>query len=176
MKKKVAIIAPNPVNGMGLFEYLETFFENKIAYSTFAIYSSNEIKTNSGISIHLDGTISDLLNKTNEYDALLFACGDAIPTLNDNIGETYWQEAFQVIKSFNDAGKLLIGHCGASLIFEIAGVTEGKKLALHYLARPAIKNGIATEEEIYVDQNILSAECEHAIRKLIPEILKRLQD
>ena len=28
MAKKVAVLAVNPVNGCGLFQYLETFFEN----------------------------------------------------------------------------------------------------------------------------------------------------
>lgn len=30
MAKKVAVLAVNPVNGCGLFQYLETFFENGI--------------------------------------------------------------------------------------------------------------------------------------------------
>ena len=29
MAKRAAVVAVNPVNGMGLFQYLETFFENK---------------------------------------------------------------------------------------------------------------------------------------------------
>ena len=32
MAKKVAVLAVNPVNGFGLFQYLETFFENGISY------------------------------------------------------------------------------------------------------------------------------------------------
>ena len=30
MAKKVAVLAVNPVNGFGLFQYLEAFFENGI--------------------------------------------------------------------------------------------------------------------------------------------------
>ena len=30
MAKKVAVLAVNPVNGCGLFQYLEAFFENGI--------------------------------------------------------------------------------------------------------------------------------------------------
>ena len=29
MAKKVAVLAVNPVNGCGLFQYLEAFFENQ---------------------------------------------------------------------------------------------------------------------------------------------------
>ena len=32
MAKKVAVLAVNPVNGCGLFQYLEAFFENGIPY------------------------------------------------------------------------------------------------------------------------------------------------
>lgn len=36
MAKKVAVLAVNPVNGCGLFQYLEAFFENGISYKVFA--------------------------------------------------------------------------------------------------------------------------------------------
>ena len=35
MAKRAAVVAVNPVNGMGLFQYLETFFENGISYKVF---------------------------------------------------------------------------------------------------------------------------------------------
>ena len=31
MAKKVAVLAVNPVNGCGLFQYLEAFFENGVS-------------------------------------------------------------------------------------------------------------------------------------------------
>jgi len=37
MAKKVAVLAVNPVNGCGLFQYLEAFFENGISYKVFAV-------------------------------------------------------------------------------------------------------------------------------------------
>ena len=37
MSKKVAVLAVNPVNGYGLFQYLEAFYENGIAYKVFAV-------------------------------------------------------------------------------------------------------------------------------------------
>ena len=37
MAKKVAVLVVNPVNGSGLFQYLETFFENGIPFRTFAV-------------------------------------------------------------------------------------------------------------------------------------------
>lgn len=49
MAKKVAVLAVNPVNGCGLFQYLEAFFENGIPYKVFAVSDTKEIKTNSGV-------------------------------------------------------------------------------------------------------------------------------
>ena len=54
MAKKVAVVAVNPVNGFGLFEYLETFYENGIPCKVFAVANSKEIKSNSGIALVAD--------------------------------------------------------------------------------------------------------------------------
>ena len=40
MAKKVAVLAVNPVNGSGLFQYLEAFFENGIPYTVYAVSES----------------------------------------------------------------------------------------------------------------------------------------
>ena len=37
MAKQVAVLAVNPVNGFGLFQYLETFYENGIDYKVYAV-------------------------------------------------------------------------------------------------------------------------------------------
>jgi len=81
MKKKVAVLVVNPVNGFGLFQYLEAFFENKVDYPTYAVADTKEIKTNSGVTLILDDVVKSLLGKENNYDALVFACGDAIPKM-----------------------------------------------------------------------------------------------
>ena len=48
MAKKVAVLAVNPVNGFGLFQYLEAFFENGISYKVYAVAETKEIKTKLG--------------------------------------------------------------------------------------------------------------------------------
>lgn len=49
MTKQVAVLAVNPVNGFGLFQYLETFFEKGISYKVFAVSDTKNILTNSKI-------------------------------------------------------------------------------------------------------------------------------
>ena len=73
MAKKVAVLAVNPVNGCGLFQYLETFFENGISYKVFAVSNTKEIRTNSGIAL-----IANLKGHEDEFDAMVFSCGDAM--------------------------------------------------------------------------------------------------
>lgn len=43
MAKKVAVLVVNPVNGSGLFQYLETFFENGIPFRTFAVADTTNV-------------------------------------------------------------------------------------------------------------------------------------
>lgn len=175
MSKKVAVLAVNPVNGAGLFQYLETFFENNIPYKVFAVSDTTAIRTNSGILLHADDTVSHLKGHADDYDALVFACGDAVPVFKDHAGEPHNLDLLSVIKEFAEKHKIMAGHCAAGLIFEIAGVTEGKKLAIHPLAKPAIQKGIATDEAAVTDGNFYTAQCEHTLPVLLPQLLKALQ-
>ena len=175
MGKKVAVLAVNPVNGFGLFQYLEAFFENGISYKVFAVADSKEIKTNAGITLIADDVIAALKGHEDEYDALVFGCGDAIPKLGENAHKQYNQDMFEVIKAFGDKGKIMIGHCAAAMIFEKAGITDGKKLATHPLAKPAIQKGIATDEKSVIDHNFYTAQTESAIWTMMPQVIEALK-
>ena len=72
MAKKVAVLAVNPVNGFGLFQYLEAFFENGISYKVYAVAETKEIKTNSGIELVADDVIANLIG--HEDDLMLWFC------------------------------------------------------------------------------------------------------
>lgn len=175
MAKKVAVLAVNPVNGFGLFQYLEAFFENGIPYKVFAVADTKEIKTNSGITIFADDVIANLKGHEDEYDALVFGCGDAIPKFSENIEKPYNQDMMQVIKTFGDKGKIMIGHCAAGMIFEFAGLTEGKRISLHPLAKMAIQKGIATDEKYEVDGNLYTTQTENTVWTMMPEVIKALK-
>ena len=89
MAKKVAVLAVNPVNGAGLFQYLEAFYENKIPYRVYAVANTKEIKSNSGITLIADDVIANLKGHEDKFDALVFACGDAVPVLRENAEMPY---------------------------------------------------------------------------------------
>ena len=175
MQKQVAVLAVNPVNGYGLFQYLETFFEHGIKYKVFAVSDSTTIKTNSGIPLQTDDIVSHLKGHADEYDALVFSCGDAVPNLSKNMDKSFNTDLLSVIQEFADQQKLMIGHCAAALIFEIAGVTEGKQLAVHPLAKSAFKKGLPTNAEATVDGNFYTAACEHSIPAFLPKLLETLK-
>ena len=107
MAKKVAVLAVNPVNGCGLFQYLEAFFENGISYKVFAVADSKEIKTNSGIVLTVDDVVANLKGYEDEYDALVFACGDAVPVFQQNAGKPYNVTMLEIIKTFGEKGKIM---------------------------------------------------------------------
>ena len=174
MSKKVAVLAVNPVNGSGLFQYLETFFEKGISYKVFAVSDTKTIRTNSGIPLEADDIIAHLSGHSDEFDALVFSCGDAIPVFQNNATQPYNVDLLKVIQEFATKKKIMAGHCAAGLIFEIAGITEGKRLAIHPLAKAAIQKGIATDEPAGIDDNFYTAQCEHTLPVLMPRLVEAL--
>lgn len=175
MAKKVAVLAVNPVNGFGLFQYLEAFFENGISYKVFAVADSKEIKTNSGLTLVANDVIANLKGREDEYDALVFGCGDAIPKFSENADKPYNQDMMAVIKTFGNKGKIMIGHCAAGMMFEFAGITEGKTIAVHPLAKAAIQKAIATDEKSEVDGNFYTAQDENSIWTMMTKVLEALK-
>lgn len=175
MAKKVAVIAFNPVNGMGLFQYLEAFFENKIEYKTFAIADTKEIKTNSGITLIVDDVVANLKGHEGEYDALVFSCGDAMIKLGENAEKQYNKDMLEVIGNFNKAGKLIAGHCAAAVIFDKVGASTGKRVAVHPYGKPGVQNGTATDDKFVIDQNLYTAQTENSIWEMMPKLLEALK-
>ena len=175
MAKKVAVLAVNPVNGSGLFQYLEAFFENKIPYTVYAVAESKEIKTNSGITLFADDVIANLKGHEDEIDAMVFACGDAVPVFQQNAGKPYNIDLLEVIRQFGEKGKIMIGHCAAGMMFDISGITTGKKIAVHPLAKPAINTGIATDGKSEICGNFYTAQNENTIGTMLPELIQTLK-
>lgn len=175
MAKKVAVLAVNPVNGFGLFQYLESFFENKIAYKVFAVASNTHIRTNSGIALEADDVVANLKGRADEFDALVFACGDAMPVFAQHAGEPYNVDLVQVVKEFADKHKILIGHCVGALVFDMAGATTGKKVTVHPYVKQAITHGTATDDATVVDGNLFTANGEHALSELMPAVINALK-
>jgi len=175
MAKKVAVLAVNPVNGSGLFQYLEAFYENQIPYKVFAVSDTKEIKSNSGIPLSADDVIAHLKGHEDDYDALVFGCGDAVPVFTQHAEEPYNKDLFEVISAFGNKGKLMIGHCAAAMFFDIAGVAAGKKLAVHPLAKPAVQNGKPTDAPFEVDGNFHTAQTENTINRLLPQLIQTLK-
>lgn len=175
MAKKAAVLAVDPVNGSGLFQYLEAFYENGIGYKVFAVADTKDIKTNSGIALSAHDTVARLKGHADDFDALVFACGDAVPVFRENAQKPYNIDLLEVIREFGEKGKILIGHCAAALMFESAGIDAGKKLAVHPLAKPAIQKGIPTDGAFAVDGNFYTAQDEGHIWQMLPQVLQALK-
>lgn len=175
MAKKVAVLAVNPVNGFGLFQYLEAFFENGISYKVFAVADGKEIKTNSGITLFADDVVANLKGHEDEFDALVFACGDAVPVFQQNADKPYNVTMLEIIKAFGEKGKMMIGHCAAAMMFDITGITKGKKVAVHPLAKAAIRNGEATDSQSEIDGDFYTAQDENNIWTMMPKVIAELK-
>lgn len=175
MSKNVAVVAVNPVNGMGLFQYLEAFHEHQISFKVFAVAPSREIRTNSGMALTVDGVIADLKGHENEFDALVFACGDAIPVFAQHATEPWNQDLMTVLKRFGEQDKLMIGHCAAGLMFGMAGVGTGRKVAVHPMVKAVVQGPVATDAPSEIDGNYFTAQQEHAIPTMIDRVVEALQ-
>jgi putative intracellular protease/amidase len=175
MAKKAAVLAVNPVNGAGLFQYLEAFHESGVPYKTFAVAETTQIRTNSGISLQTDDIVANLKNREDTFDALVFACGDAMPTFEQHIAKPYNQDLLAVIQAFADKNKLLIGHCAAALLFDSLGIGQGKRVALHPLIRTVVKGVIGTDEPFVIDGNLYTAQTETSLPSLLPDLLAALK-
>jgi putative intracellular protease/amidase len=174
MFKKTAVLVVNPVNGSGLFQYLEAFFEEKIAFKTFAVSQNVNVRTNSGVSLITDDVVSNLKDK--DYDALVFACGNAMPSFAENATKPYNQVMLDVINRFANSGKTIIGHCASALLFDNIEALKGKKVAIHPMVKNVVKNVVATDEKFVIDGNLLTAQSENTISSLLPFVIKALKD
>lgn len=175
MAKKVAVLAVDPVNGMGLFQYLESFFENKIPFELFAVARTKAIRTNSGVAIEADDVISNLKGRADEFDALVFSCGDAVPLFAQNAAQPCNVDLMEVLKNFGATGKPMIGHCAAGMLFDMAGIAEGRKVAVHPMAKAAVRNAVATDAPAQVDGNFYTAQEEHHLPELMPRVIEALK-
>lgn len=175
MEKRIAVMAVNPVNGYGLFHYLESFFENHIPFTVYAVAGTKTIKTNSGLTIVADDVIANLKGHSKDYEALVFSCGDAMPTFADHISKDYNQDMLAVIKEFDEAGKLIAGHCVGGLLFDIAGILKGRTVAAHPFVQSAIKGGKATNDPYMVDGKLYTAQTENTLSSLMPLLISALK-
>lgn len=176
MVKKVAVLAVDPVNGSGLFQYLETFFESEIPYRTFAVADDKQIRTNSGVALIVDDVIANLKGHEDEYDALVFACGDAVPQFSKNADKQYNKDLAEVMKAFAEKGKIIAGHCGAGLLFDSFGIAHGKKVAVHPYVVPAVNNCVATGEKYEIDGDVYTAQTENSIWQMMPQLVEALKN
>jgi putative intracellular protease/amidase len=76
---------------------------------------------------------------------------------------------------FVDKGKIIVGHCAAALLFDQAGIGEGKKVAGHPYVKSAIKKAVTTDAKSEINDNLYTAQTENAIWTMIPELLKALE-
>jgi putative intracellular protease/amidase len=119
--------------------------------------------------------VANLKGSEDKYDALVFACGDAIPQFAANVGKSYNQDMLAVMAAFAGAGKLMAGHCGFAVLIDGIPALKGKRVALHPYVKNAVKSVVATDEKQVVDGNIYSAQTENTLSLLIPELLKALK-
>ena len=174
MAKKTAVVAVDPVNGAGLFQYLEAFHEHAIPYTLFAAAAGRELRTNSGVRLTADAPIADLKGHEAEYDALVFACGDAVPVFAEHAGEPWNRDLMEVLTRFGALDRPMIGHCAAGLMFGLAGIAAGRRVAVHPMAQAAVQGPVATDAPFEIDGPFFTAQEEHTLPMMIGRVVEAL--
>ena len=65
-----------------------------------------------------------------EFDALVFSCGDAVPVFQQYANQPYNVDLMESHQDFRSKkGKMMIGHCAGAMMFDFTGITKGKKVA-----------------------------------------------
>ena len=174
MAKKAAVLVVDPVNGAGLFHYLEAFFENGIPFRTFAVAETPQVTTNSGVALRLDDTVSRLAGREEEYDAWSSPAATPCPNSPER------RQALQPgdaphLKRFAEQGKPMIGHCAAALLYDNLGIARGRRVALHPFLKTVVRECIPTDDKAVVDGNFYTAQTENALSELMPQVLQALK-
>ena len=123
---KVSCIGRKPRQRIGLVSVFGNLLQ--VGHSLQDIRGSPDTtdkKTNSGLRLQTDDIIASLKGHEHEYDALVFACGDAMPKFAENADKPYNVDMLSVIKNFADQGKTIAGHCAAALLFDNLGSSHG---------------------------------------------------
>ncbi|MFH0836758.1 MAG: DJ-1 family glyoxalase III [Candidatus Aenigmatarchaeota archaeon] len=99
------------------------------------------------MKIVVDAKISDI--NTDDYDFIALPGGPGYRSILDST------DVHEMLRSFNEKGKLIAAICAAPLILQKAGVLDGKKATAYpgmekYLDNPR-------EESVVVDQNIVTS-------------------
>ena len=63
----------------------------------------------------------------------------------------------------------------AAMMFDMAGITAGRKLAIHPLAKAAIKTGTATDADSEIDGNFFTAKDENKVWTMMPRLIETLK-
>ena len=128
-----------------------------------------------GIGLTADDVIANLKGHEEEYDALVFACGNAVPVFAQHAGEPWNRDLMEVLKTFGETGKPMIGHCAAGMMFGFAGVAAGRRVAVHPMAKAAVTGPVATDAPFEIDGNFFTAQEEHAIPAMIGRVVEALK-
>ena len=71
--------------------------------------------------------------------------------------------------------KYVAAMCAAPGVLARAGITAGKRLAVHPLAKPAIQTGQATDGKSEIDGNFYTAQDENTLWTMMPQLIEALK-
>jgi len=102
-----------------------------------------------GIKVLCDKIITDV--KPDDYDGIVLPGGNpGYKNLENN------QQVINLIKTYNNRGKLIAAICASPTILERLGVLEGKKATCYPTMKDRLKNYV--DERVVADKNVITSQ------------------
>ena len=131
------------------------------------------------MNIHAELITEEEATRLMEFDALFIRATTALNhdtfRLAQRAGEPWNRDLMEVLKTFGETGKPMIGHCAAGMMFGFAGVAAGRRVAVHPMAKAAVTGPVATDAPFEIDGNFFTAQEEHAIPAMIGRVVEALK-
>jgi 4-methyl-5(b-hydroxyethyl)-thiazole monophosphate biosynthesis len=125
--------------------------------------------------IEVDKLISEI--NVEDYDALAIPGGDHLYGFFE---EAYDERFLELIRKFNDAGKVIASICVAALPIGKSGVLKGRRGTTYHLADAYRQKELAgfgvnvINEPVVIDGNVITSYCPQTATTVAFELLERL--
>ena len=127
--------------------------------------------------IKVDKLISEI--NVDDYDALAIPGGDH---LYGFFSEAYDERFLELIRKFNDSGKVIASVCVAALPIGKSGVLAGRKATTYHLANAYRQKELAgfgvnvINEPVVIDDNVITSYCPQTAPSVAYELMYKLMD
>lgn len=165
--KKVAVLLANGFETIEALTVVDILRRAEVCCDTFSV-GSMEVCTSHKIIVKADKSIDN--NEIKDYDCIVIPGG--MPGAK-NLKED--SRVIELVKEFNDKGKLICAICAGPIVLAKAGIIEGADITCYPGFEKELGNCNYKEELIVSSKNIITGKGPAAAIDFAFEILKKIK-